>query len=203
MLLLLLMSNAILIASCTNTKISQSWVDPGINRSYAHLLIIGVSEVEQTRRAYEDHFVEELGVRGVDAEASYKLIRSNKINRVTVSKAIQGKGIDTVLVTHMVAVDEEVVYRPSVDYIPVYGGGYFSGLYSYYPHVNSYVQSPGYYSMHKTYTIESNLYDVESEELVWSARTRTFSPESVSAVIPELTRLLIDDLSEKRLINKK
>ena len=201
---LLAVSSALLVASCANTKISQSWVEPDNKRSYNDLLIIGVGESQQNRRAYESHFVEELQAKGTEAVASYKLIpNSEKLNRDTVDKAIQGMEIDGVIVTHLVAVDEETIYRPSMDYMPMYGGGYYGGLYSYYPHVNTYVSRPGYYTTHETYTLETNLYDVESEELVWSARSRTFSPESVSEVINDLTKLLIKDLKEKNLIKAK
>ena len=195
---------AIFVTACANTKISQSWVEPDNKRSYGDILIIGIGESEQNRRAYESHFVESLRAVGTEAEASYKLIKSNqKIDRDTVGKAIDGLEIDGVLVTHAVAVDEETIYRPSMDYMPMYGGGYYGGLYSYYPHVNSYVTRPGYYTTHETYTLESNLYDVESEELVWSARSRTFSPESVQEVIVDLTKLLIKDMQEKNLLKKK
>jgi hypothetical protein len=44
---------------------------------------------------------------------------------------------------------------------------------------------------------------VASEELIWTARSRTFSPESVDEVIVDLTKLLIKDLSDKNLIKKK
>ena len=142
--------------------------------------------------------------------ASYKLIKSDeKIERDVVVKAIDGLGIDGVIITHMVAVDEETIYRPTTGYGyggyggMGYGGGYYGGMYSYYPHVNSYVNNPGYYTTHETYTLETNLYDVESEELVWSARSRTFSPESVQEVIVDLTKLLISDLEDKDLIKKK
>ena len=201
---------SILLASCANTKISQSWVEPDNTKSYKDLLIIGIGESEQNRRAYESHFIEELRARGVEAEASYKLIKSNeKIDRDTVTKAIEGMGMDGVIVTHMVAVDEETIYRPTTGYGYGgyggigYGGGYYGGMYSYYPHVNSYVHNPGYYTTHETYTLETNLYDIESEELVWSARSRTFSPESVQEVIVDLTKLLINDLEDKNLIKKK
>jgi len=195
---------ALLLVSCTNTKISQSWVEPGNKRVYKDLLIIGIGESEHNRRAYESYFVEELKARGIEAEASYTMIRQNEdIDRNTVVKAIEGKDIDGVIVTHMVAVDEETVYRPSMDYMPMYGGGYYGGLYSYYPHVNTYVNQPGYYTTHDTYTLETNLYDVETEEMVWSARSRTFSPESVTEVVVDLTKLLINDLEEKNLIKIK
>jgi len=199
-----LLASALIVSACANTKISQSWVEPDNKKSYNDLLIIGIGESEQNRRAYESHFVESLVEFGTEAEASYKLIKSNeKIDRNTVVNAIKGMEIDGVLVTHMVAVDEETIYRPSMDYMPMYGGGYYGGLYSYYPHVNTYVSRPGYYTTHETYTLETNLYDVESEELVWSARSRTFSPESVQEVIVDLTKLLIKVLDEKNLIKKK
>lgn len=200
----LLFAFVLLMSSCANTKISQSWVEPANKKTYKDLLIIGIAESEQNRRAYESYFADDLKTMGIEAEASYKLIKSNqKIDRDTVSKAIAGLNIDGVIVTHLLAVDEETIYRPTMDYMPMYGGGYYGGLYSYYPHVNTYVSRPGYYTTHETYTIETNLYDVETEELVWSARTRTFSPESVDEVITDLTKLLIKDMVDKNLIKKK
>ncbi|VAW52759.1 hypothetical protein MNBD_GAMMA05-547 [hydrothermal vent metagenome] len=199
----LIFGSALFLSSCANTKISQSWVEPNHKKAYNDILVIGIAESQQNRRAYESYFVEELQTVGVEGEASYKLVKDSKIDREIVTKAIKGLEIDAVIVTHLVGVDEETVYRPSMDYMPMYGGGYYGGLYSYYPHVNTYVHRPGYYTTHETYTLETNLYDVESEELVWSARSRTFAPESVDEVITDLTKLLIKDLSEKNLIKKK
>jgi hypothetical protein len=198
----------LLLSSCANTKISQSWVEPNHNKSYNDILIIGIGESEQSRRAYESYFADALRSNKIEALASYTLIKSNeKIDRNTVVKAIEGLEVDAVIVTHMVAVDEETVYRPSTGYGygggGYYGGAHYGGLYNYYPHVNSYVHNPGYYTTHETYTLETNLYDVKSEELIWSARSRTFSPESVDEVIVDLTKLLIKDLEEKKLITIK
>lgn len=210
--IVLLSGVTLLLSSCANTKISQSWVEPNHNKSYNDLLIIGIGESEQNRRAYESYFTTELKEHKIESVASYTLIKSSeKFDRDTVLKAIDGLEIDAVIVTHMVAVDEETVYRPSGGYgygSVGYGGGYYGGahyggLYSYYPHVNSYVHNPGYYTTHETYTLETNLYDVASEELIWSARSRTFSPESVEEVIVDLTKLLIKDLEEKNLIKIK
>ena len=200
----LLVSTVFLLASCANTKITQSWVEPDNKKSYSDLLIIGIGESQQTRRAYESYFVEELIANGTEAEASYKLIKSSEeIERNTVVKAIEGLDIDGALITHMVAVDEETVYRSGASHTYARYGGYGRSMYGYYPHVNSYVSSPGYYTTHETYTLETSLYDVVTEELVWSARSHSFSPESVDEVIVDLTKLLIKDLKEKGLIKKK
>jgi len=204
---ILVISSVFLLFSCTNTKITQSWADPGNKKTYSDFLIIGIGESQHNRRAYESYFVEELIVNGAEAEASYRLIKSSdEIERNTVLKAIEGLDIDGVLITHMVAVDEETVYRSGANY--AYGayagyGGYGRSMYGYYPYVNGYVHSPGYYTTHESYTLETTLYDVVTEELVWTARSETFSPESVNEVIVDLTRLLINDLKDKGLIKKK
>jgi hypothetical protein len=65
------------------------------------------------------------------------------------------------------------------------------------------VHDPGYYTTHEVYTLETSLYDVKSEQLVWTARTRTFSPESIDDAIAELTKLLIKDMTEKGLLKAK
>ena len=205
--IVILCAVSFLLFSCASTKITQSWVEPSNKKSYSNLLIVGIAESEQTRRAYESYFVEALKEKAIGAEASYRIIKSNvEINRDTVTKAIKGLNIDGVLVTHMVAVDEETVYRPSTGYAyggaygGYYRGGYYGSLYSYYPTVNTYVHDPGYYTTHEVYTLETSLYDVKSEQLVWTARTRTFSPESIDHTIKELTELLIKDMTEKNLL---
>ena len=200
-----------ILSSCANTKITQSWVEPDHKKSYNDLLVIGIAQSEQNRRAYEGYFVEELSDRKIEAVASYKLIKSDSgMDRDTIVKAIDGLGIDGVIITHMVAVEEETVYRNTgagYGYGGMYGGyygaGYYGSMYSYYPHVNSYVHNPGYYDTLETYTLETNLYDVKTEELVWSARSRTFAPDSVDEVIVDLTKLLINDLEEKNLVKIK
>jgi len=192
------------LSSCTNTKLSEVWVDPDFKSNFKDILVIGIAESQQNRRAYESYVVAELEALGIEAIASYKLIKSDvTIDRKSVVKAIEGLDIDGVIVTHLVGIDEETVYRPSMDYMPVYSAGYYGGLYSYYPHVNTYVTRPGYYTTHETYMLETNLYDVNSEELIWSAHSRSFAPESTDEVIVDLTKLIIDDLAEKKLIVKK
>ena len=45
-----------------------------------------------------------------------------------------------------------------------------------------------------------NLYDVHTEEHVWTTRSRTFSPESVEQVVQQVSGLIIDDRISRKLI---
>ena len=192
-----------LLWSCTSTKITSVWMDSNkAGTAFNDILVIGIADEEHNRRLFEEQFVNQLKAAGIESEVSYTVLpQGTDINRETVTAAIEGKAIDAVIVTHLVGVEEETVYRPSMDYRPAYG--YYNGLYSYYPHVHTYVHQPGYYTTHEIVKLETNLYEVASEELVWSAQSQSFAPESAKEVIDELVSLVIKDLQEKGLIKAK
>ena len=193
----------IIMSSCTNTKITSVWMDSKkAGTSFNDILVIGIAEEEHNRRLFEEEFTTQLNAAGIESEVSYMMLpQGTSINRDTVAAAIEGKSIDGVIVTHLVAVEEEKVYRQSMDYRPSYG--YYNGLYSYYPHVHTYVHQPGYYTTHDVVKLETNLYEVATEELVWSAQSRSFAPESAKEVVDDLIKLVIKDLQEKGLIKSK
>ena len=87
-----LLVTTIFLTACANTKISQSWAEPGNKRSYDDILIIGIAESEQNRRAYESHFVESLREVGTEAVASYKLIKSSESASQEAGTALGGGG---------------------------------------------------------------------------------------------------------------
>ena len=204
----------LVISGCTNTKLVQTWSDPNNKAFYKDIMVVGISDSEQTRRAYESYFVASFQDQGIESLASYALIShedEQKIDggkgtfRTIVESAIKGSDIDAVLVTHVVSIEEEEIYRPSMDYQPVYGmpyynAPYYGGMYGYHGYVTTYVQQPGYYTEEQTYTLESSLYDVKTEELVWTTRSRTFAPDSIDETIKDVSGLIIDDMKSRKLI---
>jgi hypothetical protein len=167
--------------------------------SYRHFLVIGISEEDHNRRLFEEHFANELKAAGAEASVSFTLLPdAADINRETGAAAIKGKDIDAVIVTHLVAVEEKTVYRDNMEYRPTYS--HYNGLYDYYPYVRGYVHQPGYYTTHEIVKLETSLYEVKSEQLVWSAQSQTFAPETAVEVIEDLVKVVIRDLKEKGLI---
>ncbi len=206
----------LLIASaCSTTKLSQTWSDPDITGPYNDIMIVGVAQSEQLRRAYETYFADHIRDRGIESLASYRLIDHKSALEIAgdknsfrsiVEHAVKGSAIDAVLITHLVSIEDEEIYRPSLDYQPAYGpvyysSGYYGNMHGYHSYVTTYVQQPGYFTHEQTYVLESNLYDVKTEELVWTTRSRTFSPESMDDAIKELTGLIIDDLVSRKILS--
>lgn len=185
--LLFLPVMAIMIASCSTTSMMQSWKEAELTHSYKHLMIIGISDSQQTRQLYEKHFVAELKKKNITARPGYELISSKqKMSRETVVAAIKETEIDAVLVTYLVSADAEIKHRDS----PL--GDSYSGTAEGSEISATIVTNRGRSRTEEVFVLKNDLYDVQSKTLVWSVQTRTVGPESIDQVITEVTALLID-----------
>jgi len=180
---------SLVITSCSNTEVIQDWVAEGLDKTYQHPLIIGISDSQQTRQIFEKHFVSELAKNNVTATPSYTLISSKqKMNRETVMKAIEGTEIDSVIVTYLVSSETEVMYHES----PLSQG--YSGDPDSTKVSATLVSTRGRTSSAEIITLKNDLYDVETKTLRWTAQTRTVAPESIDEVVTDVTELLVDRL---------
>ncbi len=188
--ILFLLVMGTVIASCSSTSLMQSWKETELGHGYKHLMIIGVSDSQQTRQLYEKYFVAELKKRNVTATPSYKLISSKqKMNRETVVAAIEDTEIDAVLITYLVSADAEITHRDS----PL--GASYSGSTAEGSQISAtIVTSRGRSRTEEVFVLKNDIYDAQSKSLVWSVRTETVGPESVDEVVTEVTELLIDKM---------
>jgi len=185
----------LLLAACANTSLTKSWKQPEVEKSFGHLLIIGVSDSQQTRRIYENHFVEELNKRNISATPSHQLIDSKQvINRETVINAIQGTQIDAVLVTYLVDVDSETIHHDS-PLNPSYSGSPDDNMIS-----ATLITNRGRASSSEVIGLKTDFYDVQEQAMIWSAQTRTVAPESIDHTIIEVTQLLIKEMFDDNIL---
>jgi len=185
----------VICVSCASTSLVLSWKDPENNKSYHHLMIIGVSDSQQTRRIYENYFASELKKKNIAATPSYTLISSKEtINRDTVLKAIQGTTIDAVLVTYLVSTDTQVSVQESL-LNPSYSGSADDNLIS-----ATLISNRGRTNSSEVIGLKSDLYDVQAQTLVWSVQTKTVAPESIDSTVTEVTQLLIKELFKDNIL---
>jgi hypothetical protein len=52
-------------------------------------------------------------------------------------------------------------------------------------------------------TVESKLYDVQTRQLVWAATTTTFNPTSVARETPRFADVIIGQLAQRGIIERK
>ncbi len=102
---------------------------------------------------------------------------------------------DAVIITHLVGKEVKESYTR--------GGHARGGYYGFYHSRYSYSRDPGYASTSRTIRLETNLYDVKTENLIWSGQSKTFSKDSKDHIINDVIRVVINDLQKNKLISPK
>lgn len=89
---------------------------------------------------------------------------------------------------------------PYVNYLnyPAYSYPY----YGYYSYTVASTSSPGYYKTTTDAFVESNLYDIETEKLIWTAQTKSKEITSVEKEAPKFAKIIVDDIVKKKVLLK-
>jgi hypothetical protein len=185
------------ITACATAKPTAEWRD----RAYAgdafdNILIVGISDQVTARRAYENNFVDRLGEEKIKATAAFAVMPDNaRPTEENIRAVIKDIRFDAVLITHLVGVKENIA--PPITYRPA---GYDDSFYGYYGHVGTYVYQPGYYRRHTYVKLETNLYDANSEALVWSMQSETIDPNSRQKLIDANIKVVVKRLKAQGLL---
>jgi len=185
-----------LSASCATTKMTDTWKDDNYRGTIRKVVVVGIFKEPDTRKIFEDEFADRLRARGVDATASHKIISAAELpdKDVGIGK-IRKLGADGILVTRIVDMETVKNYVPGQAYaVPSYYG-YYGGYYSY-----SYSYRPGYTETEGTAYLETNLYNVGDEKLIWSGRSKTKLSATRYELIQAFVKTMLDGLAEAKLI---
>lgn len=196
LLLALLM---LLVSACaTNTRITNSWRDADYaGERFQRVLVMGFGEDGANRRVFEDQFVRTLQAAGVTAIPSYSLVSGlSESDLPAVKAAVARSGADGVLTTRLVGVDKRIAVYPSQPVIYPYVG-YRRGFYGYYSSVM--VAPPTTYN-YEIVTLETNLWQVVGEHLVWSGTTESFAPSDAREASATFADVIVKALRGQGLL---
>jgi hypothetical protein len=183
------------ISCATKTELSGVWKSESqTTRPMNQILVIGIAANDANRRIFEDSFGKALGEQGVNAAPSYRILPdSERLSKDSIQQAIRGRGIQGVLATRLVQVDEREKYVPPTTYVKP--GYYGRGLYGYYGRGYEVVHQPGY-TVHTTIVrLETHLYDASSAELLWAAHSDTLNPKSIDDGVESVAKKLSERLA--------
>ena len=189
----------ILLTSCVTTKLDAVWKNEQLMEfSPSRILVVAVSDRAGARRLYEEKFVSALKNSRVWALSSAdRLPSADQLDRDAIRKIVNEELIDGVLVTNLLKVDRAKTFHPpTTTYLPVRMGGY----YGHYATVYQSVTTAGYFTDHVSVFLETKLFDVETEELAWSAQSETFDHKKAEDLMDSAIKALVNGLDESDLI---
>ncbi len=190
-------------------KITGSWASPEATAKgpYNKVFVVVLSPNSTANYDIEAQMANTLISRG------FKVLRSTDIfppkfsitqdlTREQLTEAISKRGCDAVLMLSLLDSKEVESYNPGTVYAPV-NYGYYGSYYGYYNHYYPEVYSPGYYSVDKTYYLETNLYDLADDKLLWSVQSEARNPKDINTWFKGYSNMLISHLKSKGLNQKK
>lgn len=189
-----------LLTACGTTQINAAWKDPAYQGRPNKIMVVGVSKSQLKRRMFEDEFVRQLKVHGVQGIASYTVLPDRyQNNHEIIADGLVELGADTVLVTRLVSKKTVQVYVPGTPYIPP---PYFATWQDYYLYGYQNMSTPGYMAEDEYAVLETNLYEAGSNRLVWAASSETALGGSDRQLIRSYVSAMVDGMAAQGLLGK-
>ena len=185
----LLITILVLVSCAPTTKIQKTWSDPSLSKekfdSYKKVLVIAILKDETGRRIAEDKLVAAFNT--ITTVQSYTYLTPADTTQQIIEQKLKNDGFDGVLYMRLKEVEKSVTYNQGTGFHGGYGwyGGY---------------HAPGYYSVDKTFVVETNLYDVAVNKLMWSTTTETINPKAIEKGLDGIINTLKNELSKKGYI---
>jgi hypothetical protein len=202
---------ALFAAGCSTanrTVITGAWDNPDYPvKEFNKILVLGISQNQSARAVVEQTVADELAAEGfttVTATQSFSVseLEEMKGNRDLAHSRLSEIGVDGILIMSVLDVKEDRYYVPgTVSYHPTMAYPYYGGYYGYWGATYTTVYSPGYYEESVNVFLESNIYSLDNDILVWSAQSQTEDPSSVQALAENYARVLVDEIIKNKVIS--
>jgi hypothetical protein len=188
---------ALLLSCGSSQKITSSWVNPNwpANPNYKSIFIAVLSNRQTVKTKIENELAAFIQQKGYTAIKSSDIFRPGFTDeKMPAREEMLGKirelNSDVIFTVALVDKESESRYVPgSMPYRP-YMGYYGRGFWGYYNYWYPFGYDPGYYTTDKTYFLEGNLFDVKTEEQLWSVQTEAYNPTSIENFSKQYAKLL-------------
>jgi hypothetical protein len=151
------------------------------------------------RLAGEDALARELSARGVHGVPMYTLLAGAVPDEAMARAAAEQAGVVGVVVLRPVRVDKEVSSRPTSYSGPIYGG--FWGGYFGHGWGAPWSVSGGEIRTDTIVIVETLVYSLSQNKLVWGGQSKTTNPTSVDRLIANAAKQVAGELSRQGLIS--
>jgi hypothetical protein len=202
----LMLAAILVVAACgSTTSITGSYKAPGVGEvGYKKVFVSALNDKIAVRQSVESEIANYLNSKGYTAVKSTDIFPANfhssgnDKDKDAVLKAIRETNADGILTLALVNKENETRYVPGSGGYPV--GGYYGTFGAYYGYGYNSFYSPGYYTNDKIYYVETNLYDAKTENLVWSAQSKTVNPSSIDDFMKGYEKAIAEQLIKDGLV---
>ena len=179
-----------ILAACASTQLVNVWTDPSLKTTkFTNVLALVISKDEVARRVGEDTLVQALAP--TRAFCAYRILSDAELrDKERSHQALKAIGVDGVITMRMVDAQQQTTFMP----------GAYPGFWGYYGWAYPMAYSPGYLVTNTIVRVETKVYDLGSDKLVWGAVSDTFNPASARDLVDDVARTVAAELKKQGLV---
>ena len=194
LLLLLGLTGPTLFVLFGGARVIQRWISPDVaNYKFDHILTICVVKDESTRQEVEDAMAAR--AQKGNAFPSYNILEEADLrDRERAKNKILKMGFDGAVVMRPLRVEDRVNYVPG-SYPPYYGT-----FWGYYGWAWPALYTPDYVYTDKIVQVETTIFSIKDDKLLWTTVTETTNPKSARDVVLEIAKQIGKEARKRGLM---
>jgi len=185
----------------SNTAIVNSWRDPKLTVAQEHfkkVLVVVLVKDEASRRIAENRIAASNPV----FKTSYQYLNEAKqLTKEQKLKILQDENFDGVVTMRLVSTEKETTYVPGTYTGMYYGGfdGLDTGVYGYgfgnwYGMYAPNFYDPGYYQETTYYMIETNVFSLKENKLIWTGTTKSDYVTDIGQTVDAIMQAVVKEM---------
>lgn len=200
---------AYLLAGCSATVgVAGQWTNEALvpEDGYEKVMVTALLANHEARRVIEDEVIDELVQKDIGVSQGLTFFPDLFTpdfdrDREAFFTTINQEGNRAVLV--LTVLDSDVMdeyIRTDASYPPMDDYGWYGNFWDYYDYHFAGMGDEGFYTITKRYYIEANVYDVETEELVWSGQTESYDPVDLTSFAGLMAESIVGQLLKSDVV---
>lgn len=191
-----LLAVSVLLLSCTSsgTNLVRSWKDPAARPiEFKKVMFFYLEKDRDVRGFAEEEFVRKVkGTTVVPSLAMFAEVKPNEVDKI--KDRLRSQGFDGGVLMRIARVDEVTSYDSGS--LPSFQKSFGSYL-GYWSYVPGY---PGEVEKERTIRVETVVYSLDEDRLVWAGITETENPEGINQLISQVVDAVARNLRQEGLL---
>ena len=179
-------------------KFSSVWKSPdagSVSFAGKKVAALVIAQDDSLRVAGEESLVRELTARGLQSVATYRIAPKEELQSADRAKVwFEKANVEGVVALRPVSKDKRTTYTPSTWVNP-----YYSTLWGYYGYGWGSMYIPGSVQQDTVVVVETTIYSVPRNQLVWAAVSETKNPKDLRQFVEDLVKESVKELHKQGL----
>lgn len=203
---LLVAACALACSACATTAFESTWQSPDakpLQLRGRKVAAVFVSRDPMLRRVAEDAMAREIVARGAMGVAAYTFLSDSEVrDREAAQAKATSLGFAAAAVMRVVGRETQYVHEPPR--VVIWNRPPYRGIWrDYWGWGWGTVWEPGYLREERILKVETLVYSLEDDQLVWAGVSRTFEPLRIEDFIAELAAAVSEEMARDGLIAER